>query len=506
VRCKPGIVPSSSAHGWRCGWLVLLAWLLGACTAPPPENDFERPPLRIGLHAAPSSLDPHLQSETVAQSLLGNVYEGLVGFDDNMGLVPALAVRWENPDELTWRFELREGVVFHDGSELTVDDVVASLERARHHPESKIAGFLVAVDAIRPVGRSGLELHTADPYPILLNKLAYVAIAPREAPEEITEPVGTGPYRWVRFDPAEGAFLEAFEGHWREAPSEPRVVFRFLDDPEARLAGLLAGELDLVDELPAHRIVEVEQRGDLRVEARSSLGVEYLQMDVSVPPFDDLRVRRAIDLALDREALVEEMVLGQGVPVGQMVSPNVFGYDPALLAVERDLAESRRLLAEAGHPEGLELELEVREGRPVEPIVEQLAEAGIRVEIAARPWSEMYPRLSSGEVAFYYGGWIATSVDASDLFDHKIHTPERGYGNANSNQYSNPELDRLIEAIDAAPTLAERRELLQEASARLAEDLAFLPLYSPFELYGLDADLDWRPRQDGRVYAAEMER
>jgi peptide/nickel transport system substrate-binding protein len=338
--------------------------------------------------------------------------------------------------------------------------------------------------------------------------LAYVPIVPADAPEVITQPIGTGPYRLVAFEPGEMVELVAFEAHWSGPPPEPRVELVFLSDPAERIGGLLAGELDLVNELSARDVATVEQHEGLRVESRTSLGVEYLQMDVSAPPFDDPRVRHAIDLALDRRALVDEIALGQGRPVGQMVPPDVFGYDPALGPVERDLAEAHRLIVEAGYPQGLDLVLEVREGRPVLPLVRQLAEAGLRVEVVARPWSEMYPRLVSGEVPFYYGGWVATSADASDLLDHKVHTPdpERGYGASNSNRYSNPEIDRLIEALDEAATMGERRELLQEVLGRLGRDAAFVPLYTPFELYGLRADLRWRPRQDARVYAHEMER
>ncbi|NJL29878.1 MAG: hypothetical protein HC897_19280, partial [Thermoanaerobaculia bacterium] len=162
----------------------------------------------------------------------------------------------------------------------------------------------------------------------------------------------------------------------------------------------------------------------------------------------------------------------------------------------------------AGHADGFELMLESRAGRSLEPLVRQLAEAGVRVSVVARPWSEMYPRLNTGVVRFYYGGWVASSADASDLLDHKVHSPDvaRGYGRANSNRYRNPEIDALIEQIAATASMNQRRVLLQQAIGRLNQDRAFLPLFAPYELYGVRGELRWQPRQDARVYAAEVSR
>lgn len=490
---------------------VALAIALAGCG--PGAAPAERPPVRIALHADPSSLDPHLQSESVAQSVLGNVYESLVTFDVDLGLKPSLAERWDNPDDRVWRFYLRPGVRFHDGRPLTTGDVVASLERARSHPESKSAGALVAIEEVRAVDPRIVEIRTATPYPILLNKLVFFYVLPAGGGEgtaaEISHPIGTGPYRLAAYLPAEERLrLRAFDEHWRGPPPAERVEYRFVADPEERVRLLLAGEVELINELPPEAVAAVSSDPRFRVAARSSLSVTYIQMNVAVPPFDDPRVRRAIDLALDRQALVDHTLHGQGQPVGQMVSPDVFGYAPDLEAATRDLAAARRLLAESGHPDGLELTLEHRAGREVEPIREQLAEAGIRVTAVARPWSEMYPRLQSGEVPFYFGSWVCNTGDASDLLDQKVHSQDldSGYGASNSNRYSNPELDRLIEEIGNRLDMMQRRGLLQRALRRLAEERAFLPLFTPFELYGVSRGVAWTPRQDERVYGFEVRR
>ncbi len=496
----------SSIRGVRGLLLIGVAAYLAALSgcAPPATETPQRQPLRLALHGDPSSFDPHLQSEVIAQSILGNVYQSLVSFDSDLRLVPVLAERWENPDDLTWRFDLRGDVTFHDGRPFTSADVIFSLDRARSHPASKSA--VVAIEAVRAIDEHSVEIRTATPYPILLNKLAFLYIVPAGAPAEIRQPMGTGPYRFTPYDGGERLRLEAFAEHWRGPPPEPVVEFYFVSDPGERLERLLQGEFDFADEPAPEDVPVLDAHADFRVESRSSLTVAYLQMRLDAAPFDNPRVRQAIDEALDREALVRDILRGQGQPVAQMVSPNVFGFVPDLPPVSQDLAAARRWLDEAGG--GFEAVLEVREGRDVEPIRSQLLAAGIHLEVVERPWSEMYPRLQAGEVPFYFGSWVCTEGDASDLLDRKVHTRnlERGYGSSNSNRYSNPALDKLIEDSGRRLDMVQRLEILQRALRLLSEDRAFIPLFTPYELYAVRKEIVWTPRQDGQIYAYEMRR
>lgn len=500
---------AAGPSGGRVAACLAFACLAVACLAAGcAEEPAPRRPLRIGVHGDPSSLDPHLQSEVIAQWVLGNVYDTLVAFDVNMGLEPALAERWENPSDRVVRFHLRGGVTFHDGRPLTAADVEFTLERARHHPRSRSAGALVGIDEVRVIDPRTLEVRTAAHYPILLNKLAFLHVVPAGAPEEIEHPVGTGPYRLTAYERGRRVVLEAYSAHWRGAPAVPRAEYYFVSDPRARLERLLAGELDVVDDLAPGDVARLEETPGFQVRSRSGLVVTYLQMSPAVPPFDDPRVRQALDLALDREALVREVLRGHGLPVGQMVSPNIYGYAPELGPPPPDRDAARRLLAAAGHAGGLELTLEFREGqRSLEPLRRQLADVGVTLALVGRPWSEMYPRLQSGAVPFYLGGWVCTAGDASDFLDMKAHSydPGRGYGVSNSNRYSNRELDALIEQAGTM-RMEARLEVLERALRTIAGDHVFLPLYTPSDLYGAREELRWTPRQDGRVYAFEMGR
>lgn len=473
---------------------LTVCWTL-ACAAGTATEDGPRP-LRIAVPGGLPSLDPHLASGAAARAVLGNLYEALVAFDANMRIVPALAERWENPDDRTVRFHLREGVTFHDGRELTAQDVDFSLARARHHPESRVAGLLAAVEEVRILDGRTIEVRTASPYPILLAKLALVPIVPAGAPETIEHPVGTGPYRLAGFEPGVKAVLEAHPGHWRGAPNEKRVEFLFVADPGARLDLLTAGEVDLIGGLGPRDVARLEETPGFRVLSKSGLTVEYLRIDPAVEPVGDVRLRKAIDLAVDRRALVEVMLAGHGRPAGQMAGANVYGHVPELAPVEPDRETARRLLAEAGYPDGFELTLD--DGGPLaEALRGQLAAVGIRLSARPGPGSE--------ESGFHHGRWTCPSGDASDFLDAGAHSydPGRGYGVSNSIRFADPELDRLIEG-SATLGMEARREVLGEALSRLAGSHVFLPLYTPSDLYGAREEIAWTPRQDGRVLAFEM--
>ncbi|MCM2258508.1 MAG: ABC transporter substrate-binding protein [Vicinamibacteria bacterium] len=482
---------------------LLAAGLAGACSAPPREG-----PLRIALHGDPVSLDPHSQNEILSQAVLGNVYDTLVGFDRHLKVRPGLARRWENPDELTWRFHLDPAARFHDGRAVQSADVVASLERARQ-PGRDVASFLVEIQAVRGLDPLTVELVTRRPFAVLLNKLAFAPIVPRDAPAKITRPLGSGPYRFGSFEPGRRLQLELVAGDWHRPPATLAMEFVPVADAGARADALLRGEFDAVIDLPALRVQEIDKSACCRVAVVASATVEYVHLNPAVDPrFADSRLREAIDLALDREGLVDAVTAGHGIVATQAVSPGVFGFDPELPAVRRDVARARALLKEAGYPEGLELTLEYREGRDGAEIARALGEAGIRVRLAQARWSELYPRLVAREVGFYYGGVVASTADASDVLDSFLHSfdPASGYGATNLGNYDNPELDRLVEQASTVRELSARRGLLQAALRLATADRFVLPLIVPADLYGLRRDLHWEPSLALTIPGREMRR
>lgn len=450
---------------------------------------------RVAIRDDPLSFDPHVHNEVLTLSVLHHVYEGLTAFGASGRVRPLLAESWTNPDDRTWRLQLRSGVRFHDGSELDAGDVLFSLERARTHPASGFSSLIADVEEIAAPDPSTVVVRTRLPYPVLLNKLAFIAIVPEGSPAEIPRPMGTGPLRWTGSREGESIRFERFEGYWGQSAGADHVEMLVVPDRAERLRMLVDGEVVLAQELDP-RIPDGSLPG-VRLIARDSLQVEFLGMDPSTPPFDDPRVRRAIDVAIDRDELVREKLGGRGRPLGQMVSVGAFGHRPDLEPPPADPAEALRLLREAGHEDGLELELIYREGREATLLAEQLAEVGLHLVGVELPWAELYPRLfAQRDVPFWLGGIVAISGDASDVLDGMIHSPDPSgsYGTLNALPFADPEVDARIEKAGSTLDVEDRRRWLGEALAASRENRVYVPLYTAFDVFGLREGWRWEPR------------
>jgi peptide/nickel transport system substrate-binding protein len=464
--------------------------------------------MRVGLFAAPLSLDPHLENEFLTAAVLANVFDGLTSLDGAMRVEPALAVSWDTPGPLTWRFRLRPGVRFQDGRPLGARDVAWSLERARRHPRSGVSHYLADVVDVRVAPPDAIEIRTQASTSLLLNRLAFIAIVPESSPAEIRSPIGTGPYRLATEGFPQDLTLRRSDVYWGRRPPESVVRLTVVKDPARVRAMLLSGDLDVSLSPAPDEADRLLSDPCCRVVARPSVVVEVLQCRVDRAPFNDLRVRRAFHLALDRPALVARMMKGWGEPASQLASPGTVGFAPSIRPPERNLAEARRLLAEAGHPRGLTVTLEFREDRRADEIRRQLGEAGIEVALQPTPWMEALRRVRSGEAQFYYGAFTADTGDAGDILDSAIHSPDPGAGLGADNHfgYSSREVDALLLAARTAPTLLDRRHALQRAMERVVADLPMVPLVVPHDLYVVRRDVRWTPRLDGRVLAADLAR
>jgi peptide/nickel transport system substrate-binding protein len=469
----------------------------------------ERPatPVRVGIHSAPVDLDPHLQNESLTSAVLANVYEALTELDEETRVRPKVASGWTNPDERTWVFTLRKGARFHDGRTLTAADVVFSLERARRLPGSGLASYLVEIESVRAVDDGRVEIRTRRPFAALLAKLTPVYVVPSGSPARITEPIGTGPYRFVRADAHRLELVPAATSAEMPAASGP-LSFVVEPDPARRLSALLDGEVDVAVDLSEDAVPLLASAGCCRAEFLPGSTIEYLHLSGLVPPFRDRRVREAVHLALDRSRYLAEARHGLGQPAGQLAVPGLFGYEPGLRAPERDLARSRALLGAAGYPNGFDVVLEHRPGRRADVLARQLGEVGIRVATRESAWTDLYRRLRNGEVGFYFGGVVSPTGEASDVLDGFVHSREetRGYGASNHSRYSNRAADALIEAAGSSFSLVRRRELLQEAMRVVMADLHFVPVAGLYQVYGVRRDVEFRPRVDLKLLGDRIHR
>lgn len=494
---------------------VLLAAVLGAagCRGEPP------PALPASLRIAHESdifgLDPGAVAETATHSILSNVYESLVTFDSDMRLVPGLALSWSNVDDSTWVVRLRPDVRFHDGTPLTSAEVKAALERARDDPGSAVRGHLATIRAVEVLDAGRLRLHTVRRDPLLVNRLTYVLLARRtEGPDGTPRFSGTGPYRVVRWDKGRVLETEAFAGHWRKAPPVRQVSFVPVEEGERSVEVLRRGEVQVLRYLPETLADRVRAHPGLKVLTRPGLTTYYLWFNTEPRrggarnPFADPRVRRAVSLAVDRAALVRR-VGGSGVPANQLVSRGVFGYVASLPELPYDPEEARRLLAAAGYGSGTEVELVHRAGTSVlaaaEEVREMLARVGIEVTLKSPPWEEIHRDWRAGQLGFFLAGWRFENGDAYSFLVDCTVTRDAAQNRGGYNPgFSSPALDALVQQHADIFGEASRLKHYGVLMRKAMEEMPLVPLYTRFNVYGVSERVEWEPRLDGRLLAAEM--
>ncbi|MBI2840598.1 MAG: hypothetical protein HYX75_19965 [Acidobacteria bacterium] len=460
----------------------------------------------IGQITSATTFDPYLHDEESTYSTLAHFYNKLVAFGPDLDVQPELAVRWENVTETVWRFYLRPGVVFHDGRPFGSPDVVSSIRRAKEMPNSTMGYYLQSIRTVHAVSDSTVEVVTNHASPVLLNKLAFVDIVPRDAGgSAIEHPVGTGPYRFVSGTPGGTVEAERFERYWGPRPAFDRVTILSLPGNRERALAVPSGKADLVARFPEEYWRWGQAQKDVRVLTRTGLAVTMLGFahDKS-SPFSDVRVRKAISLAIDSGRIAKHEPMGAGMD--QIVPPGVFGYSKALTPFVHDPEEARRLLREADWPKGFETELLLPEsldsvGRE---IAVQLAQVGIRVHPSVVPWTDFSRQWWQGGNVLVLFSWAAGTGDASDVLDALVHSRHNGYGGFNYFGYSNPTVDHLIEMSNQTIDFQKRQKLLDEVMEEVHEDLPLLPIIQFFNLYAVRSGLDWTPRLDRRVRAFDL--
>jgi len=474
--------------------LTVGVMILGsACVQAPPVKS-----LRMAYPHELVTMDPHAHADAVTGIVLSAVYENLVRFEPGQPVKPGLADRWTTPDESTWRIHVRDGVRFHDGRNLTPEDVVSSIERAR---ASRILGHqldeIERVELLEGDERT-IEITTDRPAPLLLTRFESVAIVPRDF--NPTNPVGTGPYRW-RVGSVQGpVVLERWDDYWARAPDFDEVIVQFVSVFE-ELAELLHNQkLDVVASVTASYVKDHEAAKTWRVVALPAVATAYLGINVTRPPLDDLRVREAIDAVIDRSRLVSEVFSpGLAKPAISLVSPEVFGFSPAHRRHGSDLERAKRLLAEARVAPGTRLKLDYQEryASVVEPLVDSMAEVGIEIEPQLHQYESFYRRMETAENDLFLFSWNFRIADASPFLDAIVHSrePLRGLGRFNAAVVSDPELDRMIEEAAHETRSEARLELLQLVIADVSAAHAYLPLFEPAVLSLVRKPLDVVGRQ-----------
>jgi peptide/nickel transport system substrate-binding protein len=494
----------------------------------------------IGMAAAPSAIDPHYHLLATNMSVASHIFETLVRQDARQRPGPGLATGWRLVDPTTWEFDLRRDVVFHDGSPFTADDVLFSLKRVPLVPRSpsSFAIFLRGIASAEAVDAHTVRFRTKGPYPNLALDLSQVFIlsakaAAGPAPEGKTTTqlnagdgaVGTGAYRFVSFTPGDRVVLARNDRYWGGAEPWSQVTITALPSGPTRVAALLSGQADVIEKILGEDVQSLRGNAKVALTLAPSNSVTYLCFDqarTASPgvsdagnrnPLQDARVRRALSLAINRDGLAGRVMDGLALPAAELAEPGMFGATPGAKPDPYDPAAAKRLLADAGFPDGFGLALGTTNGFYVQD--SQLGQAvaaawtriGVRTTLEAVPSSVFYKRRNNREFSAYMTSMSMITGQASDTLQILAATqnPAKSLGQTNFGGYSNPRVDALIEQASGTLDNGAREKLLQQASAIVvSDDHGVLPILIEKVGYASRSDLIYTPRADKWVTAMQV--
>jgi peptide/nickel transport system substrate-binding protein len=497
------VISGCSGRGGRAQRAALLLLLAGtaACSAPPERV------LRVLVRTPFADLQPGPAGGVFGGIVIANSCDSLVAFDSELRMVPALATSWSTPSDTTWRFELRRGVSFHDGRRLTAADVKHTLESAMALPGYWQTSRVPQIEHVRAPSEHLVEVETAGRVPLLLNMLAGVCVVPAGSEIRASAPlVGTGPYRLRSLDAAREAVFERFDGHWRGRASWPRAVFKFEPDGRARLARLVAGEVDLVEAPPADGLSALA--GDPRVHLLERPGVQVvvLNLNLASGPFADPGARRALALCLDRRAMARDAFGGRATPIAQLAPHGVFGFEIGRTVPEPD-PHAARVALKRGGSAGLTAQLlyTERDRRIAELVAAQVAVAGLRLDLAEVPWAELDRRLQARAAPAAVYILTFPHLDATDaLFDLHTRSADGRYGLFNFSGLSDRELDRALTASEKELDPQVRLAHVRRAMGLALDSHALIPLVVPKDLMAARPGLTWQGDGVGRLRIADV--
>ncbi len=461
------------------------------------ENGIQN--LRVIYPDEPVSLEPTLTDPSTRARLV-NIYEPLVQFDAFYNIRPALALSWGLIDDFTWEFELRSDVVFHDGTEFDVEDVVASVERARSHKTSELFEIADAIDEIEVLDDMTFRIKTVNPDPLLLQKLALMMIVPSENEDgEIENPIGTGSYKFQSWEG--GTMLyERFDAYWGNRPKFDTVELNTIVDKSERVNAFLRGDADLLAFVSYDAVSTVEEMG-FEIATIPTLEVQVLLFNVNSDYLNTIQSREAVSLAVDQDALVEKLG-GYARAINQFVSNGVFGFDPNISDHEFDREKAEKLAEELELTEKT-LQFHLLKGLDVlgEQIREDLKEVGIYVIVSYLEVWDFIASLEEGSADIYFMGFKSELGDASEFLNSTVYSK----GEFNDFDYENPNVDYLIELAMVELDPARRRDSLQEAMRIVVEeDVIGIPLFEYETVFAFVEGLEFSPRIDGLIYFDEI--
>jgi peptide/nickel transport system substrate-binding protein len=503
--------------------LACLAVGLVLHTAPVAAQD-----LAVGLGSAITSLDPHYANNSPNKALSRHFFEAMIAFDDKLDLVPVLATSWKRTGDTTWEFELRPDVEFSDGTPLTANDVVVSFERAPVVPNSpaSLSLFTRSVKQVSAVDPHKVRIETKYPDPLLPTMVPEILIIPSKLKDATTADynsgksmVGTGPFAFESYTAGDRLVMKRNDHYWGRKPDWSKVTLRFITNDASRVAALLSGDVNLIENVPPDLVDRVKKAGFNIVQSKPVLPV-YVGFDVGrdvtpdvaavnpapgadTNPLRDKRVRQALSYGIDRKAISERIQQGTTTPAGQLLLDGLFGASPNVKPYPYDPAKAKALLAEAGYKNGLNITIHgpndrlANDSRVVQSIAQMWNRIGVNAKAEVMPWSVYFPKAGKREFSI----WLLSSGSIAEMATALnsvvvTHDPKNGKGVNNRGRYSNPQLDDLVNTAFLTLDDNKRRELLQKASELFADEQPVMPLYFYSFSIATPKNVRYAPRLD----------
>jgi peptide/nickel transport system substrate-binding protein len=503
-----------------------------------PTAEPARDVIMVALSAAPTSLDPADHRSRQSETVLRNMFDGLVTRDSTSGVHLELAESLEWLDDQTLEVKLRQGVLFHDGVEMTADDVVYTFERIINenmieYPESHTSprkGLIAPLESIEKTGDYTVVMHFSGPWPPAMQMLVHQQIVPMHYLEEvgtegfIAQPIGTGPFKFVSAEGLDQVVMERFDDFFGGAPDlEPvgpacvgQAVFRVIPESSTRVAALLAGEVDIIQGVPAELLDILDQTPGIQVKTTAGTQPKWMEMNVNAPPFDNVSVRQAMNYAVDKNLIIDAIYGGRAVALPGPLSPYNNFVNKSLEPYPYDPEKALELLAEAGWTDSDGDGMLDKDGQPfsftidtiedwrplAEAVADQFRAIGIDASVRFWEYSVVKPLLQAGERMAYLDDWGDSAFDPVGHFEAKWHGYVEGetYGRGNFSGYNNERVNELIKLGEVIPDPAERQTIYDEAQQLVYDEAPAVFLILPEEAEAARSDIqNWQPASDSRI-------
>ncbi len=519
---------------WRAVGAIAIAVI---CVAGPLASTASAQEIKVALSSPPNSMDPHFHALFPNIIVSNHMFESLMKLDADSRPMPSLAASWRLVDDLTWEFKLQPDARFHDGTDVTAEDVAWSIDRISTIANSpgKFDIYTKSIVAKEIVDAKTIRLKTAAPYARMLYDMSVVFVVSRKATEGLTSDafasgkgmIGSGPFKFVSFARDDRVEFVRNEEYWGNKPAWRKVTLRFIPQSATRVAALLAKDVDAIENVPTSDLQRIRTANDLSFFTKVSHRVIYIDLDqrekspfvtdkdgkpLEKNPFRDQRVRDAMTMAINREAIRERIMEGLSQPTGNFVAPTLFGHVPELKPATFDPDTAKTLLKEAGYPDGFNLTLHgpnnryVNDEQIMQAVASMWARIGVQTKVAASPMADFAPRVSNKrkELSAWLMGWGGTDASSHLRALVACENASKGFGTNNGMSYCNPAADALLEEGLRTVDDAKRLTLWQDAVRLVMKDGAFVPIHQQVTTWAARKGIDFVPRTDEGTYAQDF--